>query len=164
MRTSWWCCTKTQGSIKVIGIYPQQNRNVSNTPAGDHGCGGDLLLIHTGACCLRSMLAKMSHVAIFLFYKKLSREAHVELWWEPGLQTQSITGIKVLQMRSGFSGFSSHKFHRVSQQKAKGRPHTEEPRLCWNLLGTDKHWFSFSLVPFDFGFLVKWHPQSMFSF
>lgn len=139
---------------KSLGFIHSKNWNVSNTAAQRSWVWGGLLLMHTGACCLWSMLAKMSHVAKFLFYKKLSREADVELWWEPGLQTQSITGIKVLWMRSGFSGFSSHKCHHVSQKKAKGRPHTQEPCPCWNLLGTDKQWFSFSLSPFDF--LVKW--------
>lgn len=154
---------KLREASKSLGFIHSETGMLQTRQPGDHGCGGDLLLIHTGACCLWSMLAKMSYVAMFLFYNKLSREADVELWWQPGLQTQSITGIKVLRMRSGFSGFSSHKCPHVSQQKAKGRPHTEEPRLCWNLLGTDKQWFSFSLIPFDFGFLVKWHPQSMFS-
>lgn len=49
------------------------------------------------------------------------------------------------------SGFSSHKCHCVSQQKAKGRPHTEEPHVCWDLgllLGTDRQSFSFLFFPF----------------
>lgn len=54
------------------------------------------------------------------------------------------------------SGFSSHKCHCVSQQKAKGRPHTEEPRVCWNLgllLGTDRQSFTFLLFLFIWVFV-----------
>lgn len=156
MRTSWWYCTKTQGSIKVIGIYPQRNRNVSNTPARRSWVWGIFVAnAHWRMLFMVIYRAKMSHVAIFSFhfsyFKKFSWEADVELWWEPGLQTQSITGIKVLRMRSGFSGFSSHKCRRVSRQKAKGRPHTQRSPVCagtfWGLINSD---FLFLLFPLIF--------------